>query len=132
MRRNLLGAISALAVIVAACGGSTALAEGVVLVPPRQAAEAADGGETVALDVRTPEEFGEGHLRGAVNLDFYAVDFAEQLAGLDRDATYVLYCRSGNRSATAAAMMRDLGFVSVFEVDGGILAWQQAGLPVER
>ena len=63
-------------------------------------------------------------------IDFYRDDFADQLAALDRDTPYVLYCRSGNRSGQAAAMMKDLGFSSVQEIDGGIIAWQAADLPV--
>lgn len=132
MRRTLLGVLSALALLPTACGGSAAVAEGVVLVAPDRAAEVAEEPGVVVLDVRTPEEYGEGHLGGALNLDFYAAGFGERLGELDRDATYVLYCRSGNRSATTAEMMRDLGFASVYEVDGGILAWLGAGLPVER
>jgi rhodanese-related sulfurtransferase len=132
MRRRSIGVLTALVFVTAGCGASAAVAEGVVLVAPDHAAEVLDGTGVVALDVRTPEEFAGGHLGGAVNVDFYAADFAERLAGLDRDTTYVLYCRSGNRSATTATMMRDLGFTSVVEVDGGILAWQEAGLPVER
>lgn len=132
MRRISIGVLTALVVVTAGCGGSAAVAEGVVLVAPDRASEVLDDPGVVALDVRTRDEFVEGHVAGAVNVDFYAADFAERLAGLDRDATYVLYCRSGNRSASTAEIMRDLGFASVYEVDGGILAWEQAGLPVER
>ncbi len=82
------------------------------------------------LDVRTPEEFASGHLAGAVNLDFYAPSFADDLAALDREAPYLLYCRSGNRSGQAREMMRSLGFAEVHEIAGGINAWVEAGLPV--
>jgi rhodanese-related sulfurtransferase len=109
--------------------GATA---GAVVVPPEEAAatiEAAPDG-LVILDVRTPEEYAEARIEGATLLDFYRPDFAERLAELDRDVPYVLYCRSGNRSDQAFAMMRDLGFTSVQDVDGGIVAWMDAGLPV--
>jgi rhodanese-related sulfurtransferase len=86
--------------------------------------------DLVVLDVRTPEEFDSGHLANAVNVDFYAADFADQLAGLDKDVPYVLYCNSGNRSGEALDMMADLGFAQVTEVDGGIQAWAAAGLPI--
>ena len=86
--------------------------------------------DLVILDVRTPEEFDEGHIDGATMLDFYEPDFGAQLATLDPDVPYVLYCRSGNRSSQARAMMAELGFTTVDDVDGGILAWQSAGLPV--
>jgi rhodanese-related sulfurtransferase len=84
----------------------------------------------VVLDVRTPEEFADGHLAGAVLVDFYDADFADQLSALDRDVPYLVYCRSGNRSGQALATMAQLGFDSAVDVDGGIVAWTGAGLPV--
>jgi len=90
--------------------------------------DAPDG--LVVLDVRTPEEFAEGHLAGAVLVDFYDPDFTEQLAALDPDLPYVVYCRSGNRSGQTMPLLEQLGFESAVNVDGGILSWAQAGLPV--
>jgi rhodanese-related sulfurtransferase len=86
--------------------------------------------DLVVLDVRTPEEFAEGHLDGAVLVDFYATDFVDQLAALDTDVPYLVYCRSGNRSGETLGVMEQLGFSSVVDVDGGIVAWSGAGLPV--
>jgi rhodanese-related sulfurtransferase len=83
----------------------------------------------VILDVRTPDEFAEGHLEGATMIDFYLDDFADRLADLDRDVPYLVYCRSGNRSEQAVGIMRDLGFDDVADVDGGITSWVDAGLP---
>ena len=105
--------------------------EGLVLVAPGTAAATIENPpeNLVILDVRTPEEFAEGHIDGAVMIDFYRDDFAVDLAALDRDVPYVLYCRSGNRSGQTLAMMEQLGFTSVQDVDGGILAWEEAGLP---
>lgn len=84
--------------------------------------------DLVILDVRTPEEFDEGHLEGAVMLDFYEADFADQLAELDPEVPYLLYCRSGSRSGQTTAIMDDLGFADVADIDGGIVAWSGAGL----
>ena len=102
------------------------------VVSPAEAASIIDDGpeDLVVLDVRTPEEFAEGHIDGAVQLDFYRPDFAEQLAQLDPSVPYVVYCRSGNRSGQTVPMMQDLGFTSVADVNGGILSWQGSGLPV--
>lgn len=86
--------------------------------------------DLVILDVRTAEEFEEAHIDGAVMLDFYRDDFADQLAELDPDVPYLLYCRSGNRSGQTAALMSQLGFTDVADVDGGIVSWTDAGLPV--
>jgi phage shock protein E len=105
-------------------------ATGVRLVAPADAAGLLDAGGRVLLDLRTPEEYAEGHLEGSTLLDFYAEDFRAQLEGLDRSAGYVIYCRSGNRSGQARAMMAELGFSDVADVDGGILSWTAAGLPV--
>lgn len=102
------------------------------VTPAEAAATLADApDDLVVLDVRTPEEFADGHLPGATMLDFYRTDFAEQLATLDRDVPYVLYCRSGNRSGQALEMMESLGFTSVQEVAGGVLSWTDAGLELQ-
>ena len=86
--------------------------------------------DLVVLDVRTPEEFAEGHLEGAVLVDYYEPDFADQLAALDTDVPYLVYCHSGNRSGQALGVMEQLGFASAVDIDGGIVAWSDAGLPV--
>ena len=91
---------------------------------------AASPADLRVLDVRTPEEFADGHLEGAVLVDFYDADFADQLAALDPDVPYLLYCRSGNRSGETLGVMEQLGFTSVANVDGGIIAWADAGLAV--
>ncbi|WP_240622992.1 rhodanese-like domain-containing protein [Schaalia canis] len=65
------------------------------------------------IDVRTPEEYAEGHLEGAVNIDIQAEDFKEQIAALDPAGNYAVYCRSGNRSGQAVSFMESAGFTSV-------------------
>lgn len=109
-----------------------AASAGIRLVQPEEAAAtiATPPDDLVILDVRTPEEFAEGHVNGAVMIDFYRPDFADELAKLDPDVPYVLYCRSGNRSGQTRAMMTELGFNAVDDVDGGVIAWQDAGLPL--
>ena len=131
MRRRLLLMVSAVALVVAACGGATATGA-VELVAPSSAADVIEEAPTglVVLDIRTPEEFTAGALPDAINLDFYEASFRDRLAELDKDVPYVMYCNSGNRSATAADMMRELGFAEVYEIDGGIQAWAQAGGPL--
>ncbi len=116
------------------CGGRSAGEgrAGLRLVSPSDAAGliAAAPDDLVVLDIRTAAEFSEGHLEHATMLDFYAADFAASLGALDRDVPYVLYCRSGNRSAQAADLMAELGFTDVAEIDGGVLAWSSIGLPL--
>ena len=91
----------------------------------------AEGGSTI-LDVRTGDEFGSGHIAGAVNSDFYnTVAFSSFLDGLDKNESYLIYCRSGSRSGSTLKMMRDKGFTQVTDLSGGIASWEAAGLPLE-
>ena len=135
-RRKVLGVVLGALVALAGCGGgveTTARGALIESISPAAAAAliASAPAGLVVLDVRTPEEFAEARLAGAVNLDFYAPTFADDLAALDGEVPYILYCRSGNRSETAREMMRSLGFLEVHEMAGGINAWAGAGLPVE-
>lgn len=82
----------------------------------------------IILDVRTPSEYAAGHIEGAINIDFYSSEFEEMVKALDRDDTYLVYCRSGNRSGQARDLMGELGFAEVYNLSGGINAWQDAGL----
>src|SRR5574337_463253 len=94
----------------------------------RELMEARGGkAEFVILDVRTPEEFAEGHLSGAVNVNLPAPDFERRLGALDRGKTYLVYCRTGNRSARAIQVMQRLGFRSVYHMTEGILGWEKKG-----
>ena len=77
----------------------------------------------VILDVRTPEEFREGHLPNAILMDYYADDFRAQINKLDKNARYLVYCRTGRRSSDAIRMMRMDGFKSLQNMDGGIVQW---------
>jgi phage shock protein E len=86
----------------------------------------------VVLDVRTPEEFANGHLPGARNLNFNAPDFKAAVGALDRDATYLVHCQAGGRSARATAAMKELQFKSVLHLNEGFSEWEAAGKPVEK
>lgn len=121
-----------LALALAGCGGGSAnpTAEAVAVLGPGDAQALVESGDVEVLDVRTPEEYAQGHIEGATLVDFYEPDFAERIGRLDRDREYVVYCRSGNRSAQATALMAEQGFTAVNDIEGGILAWEAAGLPV--
>jgi len=80
------------------------------------------------LDVRTPEEFADGYIEGAINLDYQAENFSGELSKLDKNKTYLVYCRSGKRSAGALNIMAELGFREVYNMTGGIIDWEEAGL----
>lgn len=84
------------------------------------------------VDVRTPEEVSEGHLEGALNINFLGETFAEEIDKLDKKKTYLLYCRSGSRTRKAADLMQNAGFKHVYMLEGGITAWKEAGKPIEK
>jgi rhodanese-related sulfurtransferase len=77
------------------------------------------------LDVRTPQEFTQGHIEGAVNLDYFSKDFKSELEKLDKSVPVYLYCRSGGRATKAMQIMKEIGFVTVYNLKGGFLAWSQ-------
>ena len=87
---------------------------------------------SVVLDVRTRDEFVEGHIPGAVLIDFKAPDFKQKVGQLDHDKLYLVHCAAGGRSAKAAELMGSLGFERVFNLEGGMKAWTAAGKPVEK
>lgn len=84
----------------------------------------------ITLDVRTPGEYAEGHLEGAQLIDFQSGNFENEISPLDKNATYAVYCRSGNRSGQAVKVMHDAGFHNLYNLDGGVIDWANAGLPL--
>lgn len=111
--------------------GIVALAAVLGLMAGCAASPATTPGTSAAtvIDVRTAEEFAEGHLQGAVNIDLMSDSFAAKVGALPKDAEYIVYCRSGNRSAQAAAIMRDAGF-TVQDAGGIDKAAGTTGLPI--
>jgi rhodanese-related sulfurtransferase len=75
----------------------------------------------VIIDVRTVGEFNEGHIANAINIDVESMRFDAEIAALDKNVTYALYCRSGNRSSTAAGKMSDAGFTSILNAQVGFI-----------
>ncbi len=86
----------------------------------KEAMEKSDG---ILLDVRRQEEFTQGHLPNAANLDYLAYDFIDQMEQLDPEQTYLVYCRSGRRSIRACTLMQNGGFQKVYNLDGGLKNW---------
>jgi len=83
----------------------------------------------VIIDVRTPEEVADGYIENAINLDFYSATFRSELDRLDKNQTYLIYCRSGRRSGNALTIMVELNFREVYNMSGGIIDWEAEGLP---
>jgi len=88
-----------------------------------------DSPDFVILDVRRAGEYAQGHIEAAINMDFYSPTFRDELDALDKEKTYLIYCRSGGRSGQALGIMDELGFLEIYDLSGGISAWQDAGLP---
>ena len=86
----------------------------------------------VIVDVRTPAEFREGHLPGAVNMDYFGGPFETQIQSLPKTAPVLLYCRTGNRSGSAYDVMTKAGIGNILHMNEGITKWQQLGLPQEK
>jgi thioredoxin 1 len=82
------------------------------------------------IDVRTPQEFSGGYIENAMNLDYNGDDYSRQVAALDKEKMVLIYCLSGGRSGSAAEEMRKNGFQQVIELNGGILNWKKANLPL--
>lgn len=113
-------------------GCSSSIAGNVTQLSAREAVsvieEYAGNGDFVILDIRTPAEFQQGHIAGARSVDYYSSQFKAQLAALDRNKSYLIYCRSGNRSNRALGLFAELGFSRLYHLKGGILDWQANGL----
>lgn len=82
------------------------------------------------VDVRTPEEYKRGHLKEAVNMHLYDKNFEQRIEELDKEKPVYVYCKVGGRSAEAVKIMKEKGFNSIVELDGGIDAWTEAKKPV--
>jgi len=108
----------------------------IVHVDARQAGELLSGPDKknspIIIDIRTSDEFREGHLKGARQIDFLEKGFAEKVRKLDRSRPYLIHCRSGGRSSSSLALWKKMKFKKVYHLDGGILAWEKAGLPVVK
>jgi len=113
-----VAAMVAFAPLAAACSSESTAATAVVT------------DDTVLIDVRTPAEFATGHLEGAVNIDVQAPDFDARVAELDPNGTYLVYCRSGNRSGQAIDRMQAMGFTELTNIGSVAEANAATGVPV--
>ncbi|GAA6743668.1 rhodanese-like domain-containing protein [Thermus antranikianii] len=122
-RRALLGFFALLALVACEPRGSYQN------IGPQELYQAVDQG-AVVVDVRTPQEFAEGHVPGAINLPVEAIP--QWADTLPKDKPVYLYCRSGNRSRQAAEYLKRKGYTNLYNLEGGILAIQREGFPLVR
>lgn len=123
----LLAVVAAAALLLASCSSGGAE---VTTIGADELVSTTNDTTAVVVDVRTPPEFAAGHIEGAVNIDVESPSFDAQVAELDPEAAFVVYCQSGNRSRVAADRMVDAGFTEVYNVDAGIATISAAGIPL--
>jgi rhodanese-related sulfurtransferase len=123
----LIGAFGSLALALDATGQSVSARQFKSLLDRHQGDP-----DVVILDIRTPNEFKTGHIQGAVLLDYYSSDYVDRLKALERDKTYLIYCRSGNRSGKSLAIFDKLGFQRVINLNTGVIGWTREKYPLVR
>ncbi len=79
------------------------------------------------IDVRTPQEYGNGYIKNAKNINFFDDDFMQMMGELDKNQPVYIYCKSGVRSGKAASKLKAAGFTKVYDLDGGIVNWESTG-----
>jgi rhodanese-related sulfurtransferase len=124
--KKLLSAVFASALLLTSCSSGGSATD---LGSQEFASKVAEPG-VIVLDVRTAAEFAEGHLENAINIDVEGGQFDAGIAQLDKTKTYAVYCRSGRRSGNAVEKMSSAGFTSLFNLNAGIIDWQNQGFPV--
>ncbi|CAM3622900.1 rhodanese-like domain-containing protein [Flavobacterium gelidilacus] len=127
--KNIFLSLSVLLVMACSCVKQQ---EGVNLVDSNKFEEQMKESTSQIIDVRTTEEFSDGHIVNAVNMDVTSDDFEAKIASLDKEKPVMVYCKSGGRSAKAAAILRDNGFKQVYDLDGGMIGWNAASKPIEN
>ena len=108
----------------------------IIAVSAKEAADLIDkhngDDEFAILDIRTPGEFQSGHLAKSIPIDFYSQTFADQLNRLDKTKTYLVYCRTGNRSTKSLELFKKLKYQKVYHMASGISAWKSEGFTVVK
>ena len=104
--------------------------DGLTNLGPEQFQSHITNDSTQIIDVRTPKEFLEGHIKYALNIDYYSEDFSSTIRKLDTLKPVYIYCRSGKRSSNSATLFQKAGFAQIYNLEGGILGWKSSDLPV--
>ncbi len=129
MKKLFIGLSSITLLFIYACSTGQTQSSANLLPPTDFKAKVESTQSAVILDVRTPEEYHDGHLANAVNMDWNDDAFGQQIKPLDKNAPVFVYCYGGGRSSAAAKELRKQGFKEVYDLKGGMSAWREAGLP---
>ncbi|MCF4101427.1 rhodanese-like domain-containing protein [Gillisia sp. M10.2A] len=105
-------------------GASAQSSDKVSVLSVTEFKEQINNGKVTVIDVRTPQEYKEGHIKNAKNYNFFDVDFTSKFSSLKKDQPVYLYCRSGNRSNKAAHKLATMGFEKIYDLKGGYMAWR--------
>ena len=127
MRKFVALIFGSLLLLLTACGGSSA---NVTNLDVDGFASNIKNPGVVVLDVRTPGEFATGHIENAINIDVEGMTFDSEIAKLDKNVEYAVYCRSGRRSVVATEKMAEAGFTKLTNLKDGVISWQGAGYPL--
>lgn len=101
-----------------------------VIVTPEEMQTIFNSENAQLIDVRTPEEYSEGHIKNSQNIDYNSPTFGEDILVLDKSKPVIVYCKSGKRSENSSKVLKKAGFVTVYDLEGGILEWKEKGLEV--
>lgn len=129
MIKNMLALVAVATLVLGGCRNGQTQTSKTSLTATEFAEKIKQQPDAPILDVRTPDEFSEGHVKDAKNYDWNGNYFQEQIFLLDKSKPVFVYCLSGGRSGAAAEKMRAEGFKEVYEMQGGLLKWRAAGLP---
>ena len=105
-------------------GINTGQSQNITVLTPAEYKTAIAQPKVQLVDVRTPNEFKSGHIKNAVNIDFFnQAQFKNSIGKFDKNQPIYLYCRSGNRSKSAASLLSKMGFEQIYDLKGGYLNW---------
>jgi thioredoxin len=127
--KNLFPFLFVTALLFAACSNGQSQNTKTVLAATEFAAKIKELPGAPIIDVRSPEEFANGHVQNARNINWNGSDFDAQISKFDKSQPILVYCLSGGRSGSAASQMRSQGFKEVYEMEGGMMQWRSARLP---
>ncbi|MDN6310382.1 MAG: rhodanese-like domain-containing protein [Flavobacteriaceae bacterium] len=96
------------------------------ILTPQEFCDKIESEDVQIIDVRTPKEYKNGHIKNSTLINFFDDDFKEQLSKLPKDEEILVYCRSGNRSGKAFKILEDLGYENISDLKGGMLLWEKS------
>ena len=101
----------------------TSANKNLISLSPKQFHTALNKNSVQLIDVRTPKEYNAGHIKNAVNVDFFSNDFTNKINNLNKEQPVYIYCRSGKRSKKSAFEFQKAGFTKIYNLEGGFLNW---------